>query len=281
MPRLADIQASIGNMNELSGIVSAMRSLAGMRMQEAQHALAGARRYASSIVEAIASLVPDKDTDSPVATNAGHRAVVLCTSEHGFAGGFNERLLEALQSDLNPTDELFVLGSRGTALVRERVGAPQWAHPMATRTTAVADLINRLSAELYRGIAARGIMRIDIVAARFTQGSAPKVEWRTLLPLDPQSLESPPRNNPPLRNLTASVLRQRLLAEYVSGLLTEAVIESIASENSARFAAMESAHQNVSKKLDELRQDARSIRQAEITSELLELATGAAALNGG
>ena len=57
-------------------------------------------------------------------------------------------------------------------------------------------------------------------------------------------------------------------------------VESIASENSARFNAMESAHQNVSKRLDELRQQARQMRQAEITSELLEVVTGAEALSG-
>ncbi len=281
MPRLADIQASIGNMNELSGIVSAMRSLAGMRMQEAQRALPGARRYASSIVEAIASVMPDDERFvAPPSASPGRRAVVLCASEHGFAGGFNERLFEALKSALKPDDELLVLGSRGAALARERVQQPQWTHPMATRTAAVADLINRLSVELYRGIAARGITRIDIVAARLEQGGASLIKWQTLLPLDPKSLDRPHRNNPPLLNLEPSVLRQRLLAEYVSALLTEAVIESIASENAARFAAMESAHQNVSKKLDELRQQARQIRQAEITSELLELATGAAALSG-
>ena len=84
----------------------------------------------------------------------------------------------------------------------------------------------------------------------------------------------------PLRNLEVAVLQQRLLAEYVFGLLTEAAVESIASENAARFTAMEAAHQNASKKLEELRQEARLQRQSEVTSELLELATGAEAISG-
>ncbi|MFZ1988327.1 MAG: F0F1 ATP synthase subunit gamma [Alphaproteobacteria bacterium] len=281
MARLADIHASIGNMNELQGIVSAMRSLAGMRMQEAQRALPGVRRYAGSIVEGIASLMPRADGSGlPVGPQTGRRAVILLASEHGFAGGFNERLLETLQGQLKPDDELLVLGSRGVALVRERIRKPAWTYPMATRTGAVADLINRLSAELYRGIASRDIARVEVISARFTEGSNSLIECRAVLPLDPTSLEGAPRREPPLHNLTVSALQERLLAEYVSALLTEAVVESIASENAARFAAMESAHQNVSKKLDDLRQQARLMRQAEITSELLELATGAAALAG-
>ena len=53
MPRLADIQGHIASMGELRDIMSAMRSLAGMRVQEAQHALPGIRRYAESMEAAI------------------------------------------------------------------------------------------------------------------------------------------------------------------------------------------------------------------------------------
>ena len=57
-------------------------------------------------------------------------------------------------------------------------------------------------------------------------------------------------------------------------------VESLASESAARFAAMEAAHGNVSGKLDQLRQEARQARQAEITTELLDLVTGAEAQRG-
>jgi F-type H+-transporting ATPase subunit gamma len=68
------------------------------------------------------------------------------------------------------------------------------------------------------------------------------------------------------------------MAEYVFALLTEAVVESIGSENAARLAAMEAAHDNVEKKLGELHLTAREARQEEITAELLELIAGAEAL---
>ena len=70
------------------------------------------------------------------------------------------------------------------------------------------------------------------------------------------------------------------MAEYVFALLTEAAVESIASENAARFATMESAHDSVTRKLSELRQSARQVRQNEITEETLELITGAEAMRG-
>ena len=85
---------------------------------------------------------------------------------------------------------------------------------------------------------------------------------------------------PPLRNLAPEVLLEKLVADYLFALLTEAAVESLASENAARFAAMGSAHDNVAKKLEELRQDARQARQSEITTELLDLVTGAEAMRG-
>jgi len=73
-------------------------------------------------------------------------------------------------------------------------------------------------------------------------------------------------------------LLEKLIAEYVFALLTEAAVESISSENAARLTAMESAHDNVTKKLSQLRQFAQQARQTEITDELLDLVTGAEAL---
>jgi F0F1-type ATP synthase gamma subunit len=83
---------------------------------------------------------------------------------------------------------------------------------------------------------------------------------------------------PPLHNLGAARLLERLMAEYVFALLTEAVVESIGSENAARLAAMEAAHDSVEKKLGELHLAAREARQGEITAELLDLIAGAEAL---
>jgi F-type H+-transporting ATPase subunit gamma len=67
---------------------------------------------------------------------------------------------------------------------------------------------------------------------------------------------------------------EQLMAEYVFAFLIEAAVEFISSENAARFAAMESAHDNVTKKLSRLRQSAQQARQTEIAADLLDLIAG-------
>lgn len=98
--------------------------------------------------------------------------------------------------------------------------------------------------------------------------------------LDAASLGPAQPREAPLHNLDGGVLFERLVSEYVFGLLTEATIESIVSENAARFAAMEAAHDNVSKRLSQLRQAAHQQQQSEITAEFLDLITGAETLSG-
>lgn len=282
MTRLAEIEAHITSMSELLDIVGAMRSLAGMRMQEAQRTLPGIRRYAESVAAGIAdTLLLMGEPEPPPQGERAKLALVLCTAEHGFVGGFNERLVEATQALLAPGDSLFVLGSRGAALLAERGHPASWTHPMATRSAAASETVQRLSAELYRRIARGEIARVEVIFAHYRQGAPANIERRLLLPLDLAALKPKQPRQPPLHNLDPEALHERLMAEYVFALLTEAAVESIASENAARLAAMESAHDNVSRKLETLHQGARQARQSEITTEILELATAAQALASG
>jgi F-type H+-transporting ATPase subunit gamma len=281
MTRLVDIQSHIGSMGELRDIVGAMRSLAGMRLQEAQRALPGVCRYAEAVATGLASTLLLMAEPEPAKAAGGRRALVLCTAEHGFVGGFNERLIGDAKTRLDPGDALFVLGSRGAALALERLQPPAWTHPMASRCAGAPETIRRLMDALYHGIAHGGVARVEVMFCRYRQGGAPTVERRLLLPPDLAMLSAKQPRQPPLHNLPPIPLHEKLMAEYVFALLTEAAVESIASENAARFAAMESAHDNVSKKLEELRQEANQARQSEITTELIDLITGAEALSNG
>jgi F-type H+-transporting ATPase subunit gamma len=280
--RLAEIQGHIASMSELLDIVGAMRSLAGMRVQEAQRALPGIRRYAESMAEAIGGALLLMPSPAPeTQPDRGRRALVLCAAEHGFVGGFNERLVQAAEAAFGPRDELFVLGSRGAALLLERKRRPRWTRPMATRLAGAPDAIRHLAAELYARIARGEISRVEVLFCRYRQGSAPTLEQRLLLPLDLTTLAPRQPRQRPIHNLEPRALLEKLVSEYVFALLTEAAVESIASENAARFAAMESAHDNVAKKLEHLRQGARYARQTEVTTELLDVVTGAEALETG
>jgi F-type H+-transporting ATPase subunit gamma len=278
MTRLSEIQSHIVSMSELLDVVGAMRSLAGMRVQEAQRTLPGVRRYAAAMADAISAamlLIPEP---TPMPPAHGRRALLLFTAEHGFVGGFNQFVVDSAEAAPAPQDVLFVLGSRGAALALEQGRATAWTRPMATRATSAPGTVRLMTAELYSRIASGEVSRVEVVFARSHQASRLTIERRLLLPLDLASLAEKRSGQAPFHNLEPRALVEKLMAEYVFALLTEAAIESIASENVARFAAMDSAHENVTKKLAQLHQSARQARQTEVTTELLDLVTGAEAL---
>jgi F-type H+-transporting ATPase subunit gamma len=289
MMRLPDIEARLSSMQELQQLVGALRSLASMRAQEAQHALAGARRYGTALRDATrqALLLAGAHAAPPRQRAAGQLATIICTSEQGFVGAFNDRVLDAAGlGQGSPGGEqpaaggerpaaagaLFILGSRGAARARERGHAPLWSEPMATRLAGVPEVVRRLAAELYPAIALGTVTRAEVVFARYAPDGTAAAQRQRLFPLQLPAAADTPRL--PLHNLPAAALLEQLTGQYVFALLTAAAIESLASENTARLTAMESARDNVTRKLAQLRQRAAEARQEQITTELLDLVAG-------
>ncbi|MGE5269937.1 MAG: F0F1 ATP synthase subunit gamma [Thiohalocapsa sp.] len=272
--RFAELERHIASIGELRNIIGAMRSLAGIRVQEAQRALPGVRRYGQTVADAVAAALSLVAEPLPETSAQGRCGLVLFLAEHGFVGGFNERILAAAEAALRAADVLFVLGSRGAARLAESGRTADWSSPIATRAEGLGETVRQLTGELYRRIAAGDLRRVAVIVARHRQGGAEIIETRQLLPLAPQSPARPRARMPPLHNLQPQALLEELIADHVFALLVEAAVDSQASENAARFAAMEAAHDNISERLDNLRQEARAARQDEITTELLELIGG-------
>jgi F-type H+-transporting ATPase subunit gamma len=286
--RLAEIERHVGSMEELQRIVGAMRAIASMRMQEAVRALANVREYGSALAEAVreALAIAREEAHLAGAGDALHvqahgvvprtarRAIVLFASEHGFVGGFNQRLLETLESDLKHTDALIIVGSRGAAFASERGHVAAWSHLLATRLAGIPETVRLLEEELLPRISREEIVRAEVIFCRYRRSGELAIERRPLFPLQLANADGSRRGLVPLRDLSAPELLEGLTAQYMLAQLTEAATEALAAENAARFAAMESARDNVARKLRNLRLEASRARQEEVTTELLDLITG-------
>lgn len=296
--RLVEIERHVASMQELQRIVGAMRAIASMRLQEAVGALTSVREYGGALAEAVRDALamtarqvekrPSADSGSHDSGHAdsehrsmrqtGKRAIVLFSSEHGFVGGFNQRLIDVIESGLLTTDALMIVGSRGAALAVERGYTVAWAHPLATRLAGIPDTVRLLEEALSSWIARDGFVRAEVVFSRYRGGGELVVERRRLVPIELTAARSSRHGLVPLHDLPAPQLLEGLTAGYMLAQLTEAATEALAAENAARFAAMESARDNVGRRLRSLRLEASRSRQEEVTSELLELVTGEQAL---
>jgi F-type H+-transporting ATPase subunit gamma len=284
MERLSEIQARLKNLAELGEVVRAMRSLAAVRVQQVRAALPAVRQYAEVVDEALAeafALDPLAAPTSAAAKVPTSVVAIVFSSEQGFVGAFNERVLDRAGAELGgPRDSLLVVGSRGAALARERRLAVAWTTAMTTRSDGVVAVGRVITREVLRRARVGELHRVVLVYARTNGGAASVVMATQLLPFDPTPFRSAAAKvrAPPLTNLTARELVDGLVDELLFAEIVRAATESFASENGARLATMEAAHASIEKKLEGLAQDERRRRQDEITTELLDIVTGADAV---
>ncbi len=275
MEQLPRLKARIASLHELRDLFRALRALAASHVQEAQGALEGIRGYVEVIEDSIteaAALLPKAGVGFGDEASLDASALIVVCSEHGFAGGFNERLLERAEAVRQPGQSLVVIGSRGAALAAERGLDVAYSFAMATHVGGVLGVTRRAAEHL------TAVARADAVFGSYRRGGNYEVTVQQILPLDPALLEGSQRRSPPLHHLAPLDLLQRLGSEYLFAEITRAVMESFASENAARLRVMEAGDRSIGDKLDGLNRRENALRQEAITTELLDVVTGSEAI---
>ncbi|GFM31374.1 F0F1 ATP synthase subunit gamma [Novosphingobium sp. PY1] len=283
--RLAEVEARIESVHQLSSVIGAVRAIAAARLREAKARLPGIQTYARTIGEAIAqalALVPQAPVNA--AKGGNRKSIVLAIgAEQGFVGNFNGRLLDALtpltRSSRTPSCELLLVGSHVASAASERVLTVNWSAPMATHAQEIAGLANRIADALFDRIANGEVSEVLLVhAATDAQQPESPVQVRPLLPFDFSRFAPLSKAQPPIIQLPPERLLAQLADEYVFAEICEALVLSFAAENEARMQAMVAARENVARRSDELAARARLMRQEQITEEVIELASGGASL---
>jgi len=277
--RLGEIEARIAGVRDLREVVTAMRGIAAARTTQAQAHLASIAAHADIVAAGLADALArlsDAGGAPPDSRPGGRTALLLVLGEHGFVGAFNEPLVAAAAAE--HYDQLLVLGSRGVRAARERGLVVNWSRPMPTQARAVTATAREVTTELYRHVASGQVGSVVVIRAVPLHGGRSEVVRQLLLPLDYSRI--PPRRSlvAPLSHLEPGHLVERIAREYVLAELSRVVMEGFASENGARLAAMQASRHNIDERLGSLSGEARTVRQGEITSEVLDIVTGSEAL---
>ena len=283
MAQEREIATRIASLDELLNIVSAIRALAASQMQQALRSLEAIGRYSETIHQAVADAATLLPADGTTASQAqgSKLGLIAFFAEHGMCGGFNEHPLRAVESALAENQHslvLIVVGSRGGQICRERGLKPDLVLPMATHCAGVTEATRRIATEVYRMFSAGHVSGLEVVHGQHTHGSLSGIQRRRLLPLQTAAIEKRTLTTPPLINLSPRHLFDEIVGEYVFAALENAAMQSFFSENSTRFRTMESAHQNITNKSTDLTKLARRLRQEAVTTEILDLISGAEAL---
>jgi F-type H+-transporting ATPase subunit gamma len=267
MAELTIIQKRLSSLGALRELIGALRSMAASRSREAHDSLAGTRAYRRIVKSAIVDLkAAESGLSSPERTEG---AVLLVTSENGFVGSFNHRVISRALEVGAPDDRVFIVGKRGQLIAQEMDVRADGLFAMSSRVSGVAQLAERIAERLasYR--------RVCIVFAKYKSGASFEIVDRVVLPLSPDFSGESVKPFPPLHQLSVDRLTNLLATEYLFAEICDSLVESLASENGARLQTMTSASRNIDDRLERLTREARSASQERTTSDMLEIVAGA------
>ena len=294
------VRQRISTVQSIAKITRAQELIASSRIVRAQQQQRAAEPYARELTRAVEAVISrSTNITHPFTTepqNPTRAAVLILTSDQGFAGAYNAnvlresaRLRERLRErGVQPV--LYVAGRKGISWhrFRELELAGSWsgfsAQPRYRDAKAIADVLLEAFNAGQDGTEDAGkVDEIHLVGTEFVSMLTQRPSVRRLLPLEITETDEPSPSGPlpqyEFEPGPAEVL-DALMPQYVASRIFYALLEAAASELASRRRAMKAATDNANDLIETLTREANNARQAEITQEISEIVGGANALAG-
>jgi len=281
MPSLRDLRRRIRSIKSTQQITKAMKAVSAAKMQKSQDQVVAARPYARRIKEVLGRLVSHaKGAKLPLLEEREPERVafVVVTADRGLCGGFNANLIRRAVSEMRKFNNVSVVcvGRKGRDYFRRR------GYHLAGEYVRLGETVRFTQAqEIARAVgrkyAAGEFDAVYLIYSEFVNVLVQRPTVVRLLPVEPPQEGDKGYVDYIFEPSVEEVLKE-LLPLYAENTVFYALLESKASEHSARMTAMDSATKNAGEMIDKLTLAMNRARQTAITKEILEVVSGAAAL---
>jgi F-type H+-transporting ATPase subunit gamma len=292
MASLKDIRAQIESTKNTQQITKAMKLVSASKLRKAQHNIVNMRPYALSLRRVISDITITQKISHPLMEKKEHVKKVLLvvlTSDRGLCGAFNtninkyaENYFKENKNSLEKVD-FFFIGKRGVDHFAKR--SLKGIESITRLDKDISyDLASHVADKLLKQYLAGEYDEIRLIYNEFKSAISQNVVCETLIPID-LSLSSfaEPKNTEKFsKDLifepTAKEIVEQLLVKHFDLQVYRCMSESVASEHGARMTAMENASNNAKEMISKLSLTYNKLRQEKITTELIEIVSGAEAL---
>ncbi len=291
------VRRRISSVQSIAQITRAQELIASSRIVKAQQQMRAAEPYARELTRAVEAVISRSTTINHPFTeeskNPSRAAVLILTSDQGFAGAYNANVLREsarlrqLLRDRGIEPVLYVAGRKGIGWhrFRELDLAASWSGFSAAPRYRDAQQIATALLEAFNagrdGSGEGGVDEIHMVSTEFVSMLTQRPAARRILPLKIEDTDEPSPHGPlPQYEFEPSPpeVLDALMPQYVASRIFYAMLEAAAAELASRRRAMKAATDNASELLETLTRQANNARQAEITQEISEIVGGANAL---
>jgi len=291
MPSLKQIKRRISSVNSTKQITRAMRMVSAARLRRAQDNMMAARPYSDRLWTLIKDLAARTDPDAHpllAVREPKQVAVVVVTSDRGLAGSFNINICRAAEKVIAKEKEhaesvqLIAIGKKGYEYFHRRGGEFIQHHIGLSKDFEYGKVLSISGAirELYQqGFAVEeGLDRIYVVYNEFKNVLQQEVIVEQLFPIVPELATDEKYPTDYIYEPSEKALLDHVLPLYANVTLWRMLLESFAAEHAARMNSMENATNNAEELVGKLTLQYNKARQAAITNEILEVVSGANAL---
>ena len=290
MANLKIIKKRIGSVKSTQKITRAMKMVAAARLRKAQQQILELRPYALKTLDVLSGVAARAGEDEDVhpllaRRKPKHVKLVVLTSDRGLAGAFNSSInktafkfwkeLEAEGSEVT----FAVIGRKGRDFLKRR-GANIDKEFTGVFEDLSVDRAGEIGRYIVDSYTRKDLDLCYLVYNEFKSAIAQDVVVEALLPITPQETAEDETAVDFIYEPNKKGLLDRLLPMYVEIEVFRALLESVASEHGARMTAMEAATKNAKDMIAKLTLQYNRARQAAITTELMEIISGAEALKG-
>ena len=285
MPSQREIRRRIGSARNIKQITRAMQFVAASKLRRAQETTLASRPYRETLDEVLADLAAVlSGVDHPLLAERSleqshSRLIILITSDRGLAGALNTNTIRHAAREItdHPGElKVVAVGRKGRdAMRRSRVPLAAFFEGFGDRPSFADTLpIARLVSDDF---VAGTYDRVDIIYSKFVSTLVQRPVLDQLLPVVPSDDSAGIPGNQFLFEPNPGAFLQSLLPRYVATRLYQAVLESTASFFSSQMVAMKNATENAEELIEDLTLSYNKVRQANITREMIEIASGARA----
>ena len=290
------VRRRISTVQSIQKITRAQELIASSRIVRAQQQMRAAEPYARELTRAVEAVISRSTnvthpfTEEP--DNPTRAAVLILTSDQGFAGAYNANVLRESARLRQRLDDrgvqpvLYVAGRKGISWhrFRELDVADSWNGFSAAPRYRDAQAITTVLLEAFNtDTDAGGVDEIHLVSTEFVSMLTQRPIARRLLPLQIEETEEPSSSGPlPQYEFEPSPpeVLDALMPQYVASRIFYAMLAAAAAELASRRRAMKAATDNAGDLIERLTREANNARQAEITQEISEIVGGSNALAG-
>jgi F-type H+-transporting ATPase subunit gamma len=285
MPSTRDIRRRIKGVRNIRQVTRAMNMIAAARLRRAQAKAESARPYAerlSAILQDV--LASGVSTHHPLLVERPVKNIglLVISSDRGLCGAFNAGILrEAGRFVEEQTAEvrLLTVGRKAREFFQRMEIPIDHSFPQPSRDVRLEE-VGAVSKQLISDYSSGRYDQIHLVYAQFLSilKSEPSVIQLLPVPQPGSEERTVPRTAVYQFEPVAEELLGTLLPQYVEVVIYRALVESLASEQAARMVAMKAATDSASDMIETLTRQYNRVRQGSITTQILEVVSGAAAL---